>query len=501
MNYGHYYSLNTHFSDLTNGIAVFDYRGIDVQSKNGKHHIYVTIQECGIHFAYHFYKEYRMTEHIDCDIVTLPFPTNTLEQNHLSELLDECHDVVFPKVIGEYIPLNIINGYSSIDELYPEETKRTGNIVCKMILDFLFDLEHSEIFQVSPLFGCVKSAIRENPLFAALLAKAEYLYQRKVQTNLKSLLQGNSSAKVVYADDYTMAEKRWVEVLNSPNIDRILAESPWFRNNGKNSSVPEELNKVYESKSNSLSAADYLYSIKSRKESTIINNLRYRVKQTAKASARAYMHRYHLTGIFHIWYGNSSWLAASLTIAALGYMLYGFYINAEKMVSAGTRPINLFFSFLAVIVIWILTLLIGKRHQLRHIGILDVVFPRMFAAIVAAWFTIYQYFDNYIGGHVSIGVNIVMFALLIMYVYYEIRKKNQYLNFRYVLVRTLPLIAVAFIHSFLTGWAMLNAIENEKYIYNNVSREQMLMFTTIAVFIGVFIQMLFDNNNKSIIES
>lgn len=497
MNYGHYYKLNTHHSDLTNGIAVFDYKGIEEYSDGEHHHIYVTIQECGIHFAYHYYKN-EESKHLDCDIVTLPLPTNALGHEIMTEAVNECYNVVFPKEIGETVkehdPLGT-RGYTPMLSLKLQKPESDGYIVRKMMLDFLFDIEHGEVFQVSTLFGRIKSVLHENPLTSTLFAKAEYEYQRRLQNEAATVSQRSSAAKLVYADDYTRAEKRWVDILNGSAIDRILAESPWFE-----SSVTEELNNIYSSKRNRLAAADYLYGIHSKSESDKIKKLRYRVRQTAKASSDAYLHRYHLTGIFHIWYSKDAWLATLLTIAACVTLLFGFIANAEKLAGAMIRPISLLYPFLILVGIGILTMSIGQRRRLRPIGILDAMFPRMFAAIVAAWFTIYKYFADYLDGFASLDVNAAMLLLLVIYVYYEIRKKNRYLHFGTLLVRTIPLIAVAYIYSFITGWAIINVIGCGVNQQNGVSRPQILMFTTIAVFIGVFIQMLF-NNTKSITES
>lgn len=496
MNYGHYYKLNTHNSDLTNGIVVFDYKGIEEYNDGGRHHIYVTIQECGVHFAYHYYKDDE-SKHLDCDIVTLPLPTNALDHEKMSEAVDECYNVVFPKEIGgivkEHDPLET-RGYTPMLSRKLQEPESDGYIVRKMMLDFLFDIEHSEVFQVSTLFSRIKSVLHENPLTSALFAKAEYEYQRRLQDESTTVLQRSSIAKLVYADNYSRAEQRWVEVLNSPTIDRILAESPWFK-----SSVTEELNMIYSSKRNGLTSVDYLYGIHSRTEAAKINSIRYRVRQTAKASMDAYLHRYHLTGLFRIWYGKCAWLVAFITLIACVTILFCFIKNADNLIGSDVHPISLLYPFLFLAGIGLLTLPIGRRWRLRPLGILDAMFPRLFAAIVAAWFTIYQHFVNYISGYASIDVNIAMLLLLVVYVYYEIRKKNRYLHFGIVLLRTIPLIAVAFIYSFITGWAMLNVIGCGVEQQNAVSQEQMMMFTTIAVFIGIFIQMLF--NNKSITES
>lgn len=504
MNYGHFYKLSTGRSDLSHGIAVFDYKGIEEQHKGGKHHLYVTIQEGSIHFAYHYYNESNKAEHLDCDIVTLPLPTNSLGHERLAEAIDECNNVIFPKEIGETVvshdPLNI-GGYSNLKEFNVGKPDSNGYVVRKMLLDFLFDLEHSEVFQVSPLYERVKSALHENPLSTALMAKAEYLFQRSLQIKQKTVLQKSPSAQLIYADDYTKSEERWVEVLNSSTIDKTLAESPWFKkSNGDDSSVSEELNKVYTSRHTSLTVTDFLNNIHVKNESAKLKSIRYRVTQTAKLSAVAYLHRYHLTGIFHIWYGGGAWLATLLTVGTLSIMLYGFIIYANQLTEFGTNIVNFLFPFWILVAIGLLTLPVGKRHRLRPIGILEAVFPRLFAAVVAAWFTIYQHFENYLAGCASEGVNVAMLVLLVIYVYYEIRKKNKYMKFGYILVRTIPLIAIAFIYSFLTGWAMMTVIGCSECSQNAQSRPQMLMFTTIAVFIGIFIQMLFDNN-KSITES
>lgn len=502
MNYGHYYKLNTGRSDLSNGIAMYDYKGIEEFMNGGRHHIYITIHDAGIHFAYHYFIEGRNDQHLDCDIVTLPLPTSSLGHDNLSEAINECFNVIFPKEIGEIVhphdPLSS-GGYSSLPVFHVGKPHSNGYIIRKMILDFLFDIAHGEVFQSSPLYDRVLTTIHDNPTFSALWAKAEYYYQRQLQITSCKLFKNSIQSQMIYIDDYTRAEKRWVDVLNGPDADRILAESPWFTRNGRPSYVAKELNNVYSKKYETLPSNDILCEIKSKKKDA----LQYRVRQTAKKAAQAYLHRYYLPGALHVWYGSTSWLPTLLITGLLIIIIAIFITHSEtSSVISGLKTIGNI--ILPLLFVWLITMPIGKRRKLRTIGLLNAFLPRLLAAIVSAWFVIYQFIGSFVNKGHYVSVNVSLLLILIVYVYYEISKKNQYIESFRILLRTIMLLAIAYVYAFTTGWSMLSIIGKENecgcVMTYSITQSQMLMFTTIAVFIGVFIQMLFENS-KSITES
>lgn len=458
MNYGHFYHLSTEKSDLTQGVTVFEYKGI-VSKEAGKHEVYAIIIDDGVHFEYHFYHEKGLS-HVHTDIAFLPFASTAAVHDILSRVIEECHDVTFPDEIDNRAlnPVEINNplrnnhtdsdGYSGLSIFNVGETKDNGNIIRRMILDFLFDMEHSKVFQVSSYYGQVSEMLHTNSLISAILARAEYFYLRKQQQEKDYILNDNFRAQLIYANDYTLAERQWVDFLCSEHADRMLAESAWLRTENKPSHVSHELNQVYLTKQNGLASCDYVNAIVlpkegEEKDKNKIEELRSRVCHTAQRAQAAYLHHYDLLGSLIIWFDNGRSLI---------------------------------------------------RSSLPFVGLQNFLLPRLIAAIVAAWLTIIQLMNS--NSEFNVSNNTVpfclgMFVFLLFYVYYEIRNKNLFLQRKILCYRTLLLLFVAFAYSLLTGFIVLTIFE--------IKSTQLILHSTIAVFIGVFIQMLFEN--KSITDS
>lgn len=461
MNYGHYYKLNTQKSDLTHNVTVFDYVGV-VSQKRGTHNVYLIIIDDGIHFEYHFHNDID-SSHVHADIAFLPFVSTIDGHKRLACVVEECHDVTFPAEIDDSAdtPVKIYNpfldftdirlnggGYSGLAVFEVGTAEQNGNIIRRMLLDFLFDMEHSEVFQVSPYYDKMREVFNSNTLISAILARAEYYYQRKQQRDKRDILEDSIKAKLIYADDFTQAEKQWVDFFCSEYADRLLAESAWLAPKKGRSFVARELNMVYHSRPNDMASCDYVNSIypneikyKNKKK-----ELQHRVRQTALQAQSAYLHHYNLAGVWHTWFGGG----------------------------------------------------IFAKRNLFPLGLLDSLLPRLLAAIIAAWFTIYQHMNNFM--EETIHINIVMIVLLLFYVFYEIRKKNVYLSSVVIGTQTFLLLVVAFCYSFIVRLMMINIIAIAPCPCEKARDSlPLLLPVTISVFIGIFIHMLFEN--KSITES
>lgn len=459
MNYGHFFHLNTEKSDLTQGITVFDYKGV-ISKEPGKHDVYAFILDDGVHFEYHFHHE-KDSSHVHTDIAFLPFASTTEVHDRLSRVIEECHDVTFPDEIDNRAqnPVEINNplkknhtdssGYSRLSVFSVGETKDDGNIIRRMILDFLFDMEHSTVFQVSSYYGQVREMLHSNALTAAILARAEYYYQRQQQQEKDYILDDRLRAQLIYANDYTLAERKWVDFLCSEHAGGMLAESAWLKTNNQPTSVSQELSQVYMSKENGLTSCDYVNSIAFPKEGEEKDKIKkeelcLRVKHTAQRAQAAYLHHYDILGTLCIWFDNG----------------------------------------LSMI-----------RSSFPFVGLHNFFLPRLMAAIVAAWLTIIQCIDKFIFSNSGIHSSFILLLLmlfLIIYVYHEIRKKNIHLKRKTIICREIVLLSIAFFYSIIVGLCFLGLPQLDTAL-------NFTLYTTIGVFIGIFINMLFED--RSITES
>jgi hypothetical protein len=255
----------------------------------------------------------------------------------------------------------------------------------------------------------MREVFNTNSLISAIFTRAEYYYQRKQQRERWDILEDSVKAKLIYADDYTLAEKQWVDFLCSEHADRLLAESAWLAPKKGRSFVARELNMVYHSRPKDMASCDYVNNIYPNevKNKNKKKELKHRVRQTALQAQSAYLHHYNLAGVWHTWFGGG---------------------------------------------------LFSKRN-IFPLGLLDSLLPRLLAAIIAAWFTIYQHMNNFMEWKEAIHINIVMIVLLLFYVFYEIRKKNVYLPSVVIGSQTLILLVVAFCYSFTVRLMMVNIID------------------------------------------
>jgi hypothetical protein len=242
LNYGKFFRLNNKKSDLSKGIAVFDYIWLcDDRSNNdlSEFPVYVTLSKDSIDFHAHYYDEKKPEKHLHNTILSLPLSTNLDIKDGLTGALVEGFKTNFPKYDGEgsnylwklhwkafwknkkwndsdisYFTLNkfvidnekmwkelivemeTFNDESSYISNRKENAKRETDpekirrFIRKLILDFMFDLEQTKVFQTSPHYEHISVKLKENYFFSALAAKANFYYWREiVNMEAKSITQ------------------------------------------------------------------------------------------------------------------------------------------------------------------------------------------------------------------------------------------------------------------------------------------------------------------------
>ena len=111
-------------------------------------------------------------------------------------------------------------------------TDKKGNIVGflrKLLLDFMFDMKHSDVFQNSSQFQKMFSGLMSNFYFSALMHKCEYYYYRKLTSQAIQEIGGNENKdvndkkqaiKILYANELVKAEDQWVHDIMSPQAEK-----------------------------------------------------------------------------------------------------------------------------------------------------------------------------------------------------------------------------------------------------------------------------------------
>lgn len=116
-------------------------------------------------------------------------------------------------------------------------TDKKGNVIGflrKLLLDFMFDLKHSDVFQNSANYQKMYSGMMSDFYFSALMHKCEYYYYRKLTIEAideiedggidkKTRKQRKESIKVLYANELVKAEDLWVQDIMNPQAEKDFA--------------------------------------------------------------------------------------------------------------------------------------------------------------------------------------------------------------------------------------------------------------------------------------
>lgn len=335
MNYGRFFRLNNEKSDLSRGIAFYDYIWIEDEGngENGtpKYPVYLTISHNSIDFRAHYHEDSNtngkhISKHLHNIILSLPLSANLDVKDGLTEALVKGWLTNFPQhedggsnylhgklkdaILNDknnglcYTDLTVFNKNQNIsiiqeaknfllfckdgctnskDNQCPNvhEYCQKCNESCKhlkaytfqkfiriLILDFLFDLEQTKVFETSPHYEHISIKLKENFFFNALAAKANFYYLRKIITEkVKPVIdkldkinnqilalypydghnytnedienklkereqEENELAKLsIYVEYYLKAKMQWEKAIRSPKSEENFNgyEDEWFR--------------------------------------------------------------------------------------------------------------------------------------------------------------------------------------------------------------------------------------------------------------------------------
>lgn len=106
-------------------------------------------------------------------------------------------------------------------------TKEVVGFLRKLLLDFMFDLKHSDVFQTSKYYQNMYSGLMSNFFFSGLIHKCEYYFYRGLITDL--IKKNLSNEKVIkdhiqgfYVKALIDAETLWIHDIMSPAAERYF---------------------------------------------------------------------------------------------------------------------------------------------------------------------------------------------------------------------------------------------------------------------------------------
>ena len=531
MNFGKFFRLNWETSHLESGVAVFDYTGLTAHGESSerysmspKYPVSLTFSATSVKFLLH-YGAFKSTKaeanppqyafevndignskevsiaHMEEVIIELPFAGKGSES--LSSVIKRLYESEFPlrtKYGNQFLVKRLeeteeeakkyrSHAYSSLKCMGSEGEWRPLSLYVlnnnkeqytgflrKLMLDFMFDLQHSDIFQSSGYFHAMYTGLMSNFYFSALLHKCEFYFyrqllwdERKDQADKKELQsqdkkkqkdkkEQEEKREILYLDYKREAERLWVKDITSPQAELEFnydgKKTEWFSDpetemqevcfpSQEKNGNKKVCRKMGPEQEHRVSISQWLMS-------------RYDFKDVYQFHAPAWISgisgkvKKHTNGIiigllviFILLPGL--FLFPSVTTEFPIYGILGFIVVA-----------------LIVIVIKYLRKIFGKKRTEEGISLsnnLHLFFPRLVAAIATAWITLALGFDlwvSFFDTSVYWIVIVIIAAVLCFFVLAKINQVTPHIGFFKKLSRSMEFIIIGYCISFAIGVVMVN---------------------------------------------
>lgn len=372
--------------------------------------------------------------------------------------------------------------------------KKYNKVLQKLVLDFFFDMMHSDVFKNSMHFDEMYTTFMSDFFCSAIIRKAEYYYQRELVNSLPNDVEDIS----IYAEKLDIAEKHWVECIQSPSSDKHFEFQPkWYEYESRTVSFldrirnlkktfsrsypftlvdywfatpEEEMQRVYYPKNKDEKSCSYdLYkyanatkvkSINKDKENTteqqeksenaISMNLDSVLKRATEVSKWC-LKRYDFREAYRIswFYGANSLMLCFLSAIIISVVVLESYKTAFCLLAA----------YVLVMIGCAIYFSIKDKSAIRIVNNVYFFYPRLIAAITAAWFSITlgdnmfkAFFDQPWNGYSAASLLII----IALFVFYEVHRIVPKLSTIKKLLRTIELMVISFAVSLLVGICAIN---------------------------------------------
>ena len=291
MNYGRYFALDLKASRVEDGISVFNYTDLVETRVSGdnkmspEYPIFVTITPSSVKFILQ-YCIYRNSDGTYFDFSDAIKSQKEIKISHMEEVLielpltdsagvslssvikrlysspfpitrkktEECaksEPYIKQLISFRYESAGILRdrdkeeiSYSSLYvwglrseegyyQLYDDVSgvHKYTKVLRKLLLDFLFDMMHGDIFKNSVHFDEMYNALTSDYFCNSIIAKSEFYFQRAIINALYSSGNLGESACSIYASYFDKAERNWIECIQNPLSDKEFEYIPqWFEN-------------------------------------------------------------------------------------------------------------------------------------------------------------------------------------------------------------------------------------------------------------------------------
>ncbi len=240
MNSGSFFRLDLDSSKVVDGITVFDYidfPDLSAGDEGLRYPIRLSITQDAVSFFVHYFQKQAVPRHSEEVILHLPY--NSKDTEKLSSTIKHIYNTDFPqsdyiykcinkrylddkekryddkdKKYKEYRNCQIINdSYSSLaiwglveeydnkrsynlldGRLKQSETdsERITKFLRKLLLDFMFDMMHSDVFECSKYYAKMEEGLMNDFFFSSIVKKTEYYYNRHLVRSRFAVIQDDN---------------------------------------------------------------------------------------------------------------------------------------------------------------------------------------------------------------------------------------------------------------------------------------------------------------------
>lgn len=265
---------------LTNNSQIFYY--LPYREKNGNYPFFIAFSEDKVNLYFAGEVEYKKTinnkeekakEYISATLIlSLRLYNDKQTKKELGESLVNVFDLTYPSFSDytlsvEKNPSSDNLGYKEdkvLDEFSLKPQSKEKAALSNILLDFLYDVKHSFVFNESSQYGKIKHLLKESEFLQAIASKAEfYFHFSKLGDKLSEIEIEQTKSSFTH----------WLELLREHNIHKtIKPKNKWFKDVetemhkalDKSKKINDQLNKYLGEQNHAI--------IWSRKKIKLLNN-------------------------------------------------------------------------------------------------------------------------------------------------------------------------------------------------------------------------------------
>lgn len=129
-----------------------------------------------------------------------------------------------------YSSLSVWDMYKNSGYVLHNKNGEYNKVLRKLVLDFFFDMMHSDVFKNSMYYDTMYSQFMSDYFCSAIINKSEYYYQRALVNNRLSEENNiNLKSIAIYAEKFDESEQKWLNSIQNPESDKEFGYIPnWF---------------------------------------------------------------------------------------------------------------------------------------------------------------------------------------------------------------------------------------------------------------------------------